>query len=384
MVNMLIYFCLIIPIAAVIILAWKFSAKMAWWEYLLVFGIPLIAIVIAKYTSVATQVMTKEIWNTYLTKATYYEPWNEYIHQACYQTCTDKDGNTYSCNPYDCSYVQYHPAYWEAMDNTGRKTSITSKFYSELCVTWNNKYFEEMHRSYHTIDGNAYNTVKDTSFDHIIPRTTVHMYENRVKCSRSVFNFSEVDSEDVRSYGLYKYPPEPEFGYNPILGFYNPKASARLQKYNGLLGSMKQVHMMVLVFKDQPVQAALLQESYWKGGNKNEFILCIGIKDTAIQWAKVISWTEVDELKIRVEKEVQNMPLDMIKIADYMAGQVRAQFQRKHFRDFSYISVEPTMTAVWVTLIITILITVGVTIFALKNDFDQNGKSGFNGHIYRR
>jgi hypothetical protein len=59
----------------------------------------------------------------------------------------------------------------------------------------------------------------------------------------------------------------------------------------------------------------------------------------------------------------------MTKIVDYMAGQVKLKFQRKHFREFSYISVEPTMTAIWVTLVITILITVGLSIYTVKNRF---------------
>lgn len=365
---MLIYLCLIIPLVAVIFLAVKFHKSLVWWEYLLVFGIPALAIVGAKYASVASQTMTPEIWNTYLTKATYYEPWNEWIYKRCCSTCTDSKGNTYECNCHDCSYVQYHPARWEAKDNLGRTTGISPEYYAQLCNMWNNRSFEELNRNYHTMDGNAYNTVNDTAFDHIVPRTTTHMYENKVKCSKSVFNFAEVDSEDVAAYKLFKYPPAVEFNYNPILGFYDPKASLKLQRYNASIGSWKQVHMLVLVFKDQPVQAAIMQEGLWKGGNKNEFILCVGIKDTSINWAKVISWTEVDELKIRVEKEVQSMPLNMEKIVDYTASQVRLQFQRKHFKDFSYISVEPTMTAVWVALIITILITVGLSIYVVKND----------------
>jgi hypothetical protein len=366
---MLIYLCLIIPIIAIIFLAVKFQKSMVWWEYLIVLGIPTIAIVGAKYASVASQTMTPEIWNTYLTKATYYEPWNEYIHKTCCSTCTDSKGHSYECNCHDCSYVQYHPAYWEAKDNLGHTTRISSDYYANLCNLWNNRSFEDKHRHYHSIDGDAYNTVKDTIFDHIVPRTSTHTYENRVKCSKSVFNFAEVDSEDVVAYKLFKYPHNVEFNYNPILGFYDPKASLKLQRYNAQIGSWKQVHMLILVFKDQSVKAAIMQEGYWKGGNKNEFILCIGIRDTAITWAKVISWTEVDELKIRVEKEVQGMPFNLTGIVDYMAGQVKLKFQRKHFREFSYISVEPTMTAIWVTLVITILITVGLSIYTVKNRF---------------
>ena len=379
---MLIYVCLIIPIIAVIFLAVKFQKKMAWWEYLTVMGVPTLAIIIAKYASVATQTMTPEIWNTYLTEATYYEAWNEYIHKTCCSTCKDSKGNSYECNCHPCDYVEYHPAYWEAKDNTGRTVSIGSDRYAFLCGLWQNKAFREMHRPSYTIDGDAYDTKKDTVFDHLIPYTSTHIYENRVKCSKSVFNFAEVDSEDVKDYKLFNYPSNVNFNYNPILGYNDPAASLKLQRYNAQLGSWKQVHMLILVFKDQPVKAAVMQEGYWKGGNKNEFILCIGVKNTSITWAKVISWTEVDELKVRVEKEVQGMPLNMGKIVDYMVGEVKMKFQRKHFRDFSYISVEPTMTAIWIALAITLLTTVGLAIFVVKNDFDQNSGPGRRG--YRR
>jgi hypothetical protein len=371
---MIIYFCLLIPMIAVIFLAIKFHKSMAWWEYLLVYGVPALIIVVTNYASVATQTMTPEIWNTYLTQATYYEPWNEYIHKTCCSTCTDSKGNSHECNCHDCSYVQYHPARWEAKDNIGHTSSISPAYYAQLCQVWNNRTFEDKHRPHYTIDGDAYNTVKDTVFDHIVPRTSTHSYENRVKCSKSVFNFAEVDSGDIADYKLFQYPPAVEFGYNPILGFYDPKASLRLQQYNAQYGSWKQVHMLILVFKDLPVKAAIMQEGLWKGGNKNEFILCLGVKDTSITWAKVISWTEVDELKVHVEKEVMGMPLNMTSIVDYMAKQVGLQFQRKHFKEFSYISVEPTMTAIWIALALSILSTVGLCIFAVKNDFDQNGR----------
>ena len=373
---MLIYTCLIIPIIAIIFLVVKFQKKMAWWEYILVLAIPTLAIVITKSASVTSQTMTPEIWNTYLTGATYYEPWNEYIHKTCCSTCRDSKGRTYECNCHSCDYVRNHPAYWEAKDNMVHTIKIGSDQYAFLCNLWQNRTFREMNRPSYTIDGDAYDAKKDTIFDHLVPYTSKHIYENRVKCSRSVFNFAKVDSEDVKDYKLFNYPPMINYNYNPILGYNDPRASLKLQRYNALFGSWKQVHMLILVFKDLPVKAALMQEGYWKGGNKNEFILCIGIKNTSITWAKVISWTEVDELKVRVEKEVQDMPLDMTKIVDYMVGQVKMKFQRKHFREFSYISVEPTMTAIWVALIVTIILTVGLSIFVVKNDFDQDFGTG--------
>jgi hypothetical protein len=376
---MIIYLCLIIPIIAICVLAWKFHAKMAWWEYLLVFGVPALCIVATKTTSSFMQKTSTEYWNTYLVSATYYEDWDEWIDKTCYHTCYDQckdsDGNSYQCNPhdcnpYDCSYREYHPAYWEATDNTGKTIHINQGQFDDLCRLWGKRVYEDLNRHYYRDDGDAFHTSFDGKMEHTVPYTTKHIYENKVKCSKSVFNFAKVDSEDVNAYGLYDYPPADGFGYNPILGWSTPEASKKLQQYNAQLGSVKQVHMMILVFKDKPVMAALCQEGLWKGGNKNEFILCIGTDGKQVTWAKVISWTEVDELKIRVEKTVQAMPFDLNAISDYMAKEVRAKFVRKQFKDFSYLSIEPTQGAIWTAFIITFIATIGLAVFCVKNDID--------------
>jgi hypothetical protein len=376
---MLIYFCLIIPLIAVCVLAWKFHAKMAWWEYILVFGVPVICIVATKATSSFMQTSDTEYWNTQLVKVTYYEDWDEWIHKTCercHEDCTGsgEDRRCHEdCTSYDCSYREYHPEYWEAEDNTGHKIGISREYFEQLCKLWGSRSFVNLNRNFYRDDGDAYTSTFDNNFEHTIPYTSAHIYENRVKCSRSVFNFAEVDTEDVNAYGLYSYPPANGFWYDPILGGGDPVASRRLQIYNAQLGAWKQVHMMILVYKDQPVKAAIYQEGYWKGGNKNEFILCIGVRDNKIAWAKVISWTEEDMLKVGVEKAVVSMPLDLSAISDYMAKEVKNKFVRKQFKDFSYITVEPTLTAIWIAFAITLLTTVGLSVFVVRNDFDSTG-----------
>jgi hypothetical protein len=54
-----------------------------------------------------------------------------------------------------------------------------------------------------------------------------------------------------------------------------------------------------------------------------------------------------------------------------MAGEVKKSFVRKQFKDFSYISVEPTSTAVAITFVLTFLVTIGLSIFAVKNGWRQ-------------
>lgn len=60
-------------------LAVFFTKKIAWWEYFLLFLIPVMAIFVAKTASVYDQVQDKEYWNTYLTNAKYTEYWSTWV-----------------------------------------------------------------------------------------------------------------------------------------------------------------------------------------------------------------------------------------------------------------------------------------------------------------
>jgi hypothetical protein len=114
-----------------------------------------------------------------------------------------------------------------------------------------------------------------------------------------------------------------------------------------------------------------MQEAYWKGGNKNEFILCVGVKDKYIQWTKVISWTDREQLKVRVARKVKEMDtLSMPNVINYVAGEVRDGFVKKDFRQFDYLTVEPTETACIVALIISLLLTIGLMIFSVEDEYE--------------
>jgi len=255
-------------------------------------------------------------------------------------------------------------------DNLGNGYGISQGQFEELCKKWNNRTFRELNRHYYHKDGDAYVTTFNGKLESVVPVCIEHSYENKVKASKADFNFIKVDSSEAKE--LFKYPTENQFNYNPILGYNDQAASLRLSQYNALNGSAKQLHMMVLVFSGKPMEYGKLQESYWTEGNKNEFILCVGTSgNNHIAWTKVISWTEVQYLKVDVENTVRAMDsLDMMKIVDYMGNTVPKSFVRKQFKDFNYLTIEPTKTAVVVTFIITLLICAGLSFFAIANDAD--------------
>lgn len=381
----MIYACMVIPLIAVIFLSWKFPKRMTILERVLVFAIPAIAIIIAKFVSVATMTSDTEYWNSYATKVVYYEPWSTWVTKTCTREVCSGSGENRKCRTktYDCSECEHHSARWVVYDNTGKTFSTNGSHFNQLCKRWNNRSFKDMHRSISHggfgcgEDGDAYVTEYPGDFDLTQPICKQHRYENKVQCSKSVFNYEPVDSETIEYFGLYRYPHYESMGiynYNPLIGAKDSKAAQKLSYHNAHLGVLKQVHMMLVVFHDKSIEAAEWQEAHWGNGNKNEFILCLGEKDGKVDWAQVISWTEKEDLKVRVARKAKEIGwdhMDLVAIVDMMAEEVRSGYVRKEFADFSYIKVEPTPMAVFWTFLITVVITVGISLFSVLNGYDR-------------
>lgn len=388
----MIWFNLVIPLIAILVMLVFFRKRMAWWEYILIFAIPCMGIAIAKFSSVHSQTTDTEFWNSHIVNAQYVEEWETWDYETCTREVCSGSGKDRSCHSesYDCSHCDEYGPSWTAYNNLGQSINISQQKFEEFTKIWNNRVFADQNR--HIInhwgcgkDGDAYVTETDGVFEHIQPYSASMTYENKVQCSKSVFNFQEVDSADIKDFSLFEYNLNYNgFNYNPIFGWPDRDASKRLSQWNGLLGRSKKIHMLILVFFDKPYEAAMAQESYWKGGNKNEFILCIGLnKNKEIGWTKVISWTEVDRLKLDVERTVLTMPFNLSAIVDTMASYTKKDFVKKSFKDFSYLTVEPTQRAIFICFIVTLVLTIGLCVFSVLNPFNEDGVEGEFGNRRR-
>jgi hypothetical protein len=235
-----------------------------------------------------------------------------------------------------------------------------------------------MHRSYHTINGDLYVTTWPGDDLRLEPMITKHSYENRIKASNSVFKFQDVDP---KKFGLFEYPDVTNYyNQNCILGnggITQPVANLQLNKWNAKFGAAKQIRVFILVFRNQPVEAGFEQECYWKGGNKNEFVVTLGVNDKdEITWCHPFSWTEVEILKIEVREAIakQNVTLNLEKIVQDLTPRLQA-FKRKSFKDFEYLTVEPPTWCIVLTFLISIGCNVGVAYWVVNNEFQDDGSS---------
>jgi len=109
---MWIFGAIFIPIIVAIVLFAFFKHRTMWWEVLIPLVASIIFILISKWVAISSLTSDTEYWNDVITEARYYEEWDEWIDQTCETCTTDNDGNQ-DCTTYDCSYRDYHGAYWQ-------------------------------------------------------------------------------------------------------------------------------------------------------------------------------------------------------------------------------------------------------------------------------
>jgi hypothetical protein len=361
---------------------------MAWWEYLLQFGIAVVLIVIMKIVGEKAQTNDTEYWGDLIKKVEYYEKYSIWDHETCsrqVQCGTDSKGNAIYCTEYyDCSHLDTYPARWEAITVSGWNISITKSDYESLVKKFQAvPQFRDMHREKEcgfgdrvVDDGNMYYAEWKGSPETSEFVSKTHTYENKVQCSNSVFNYRPVSEEDIKAFGLYHYPDIRSYKVPTILGGSNlpelSQAEQKLQFLNGDLGPKKQLRVWILIFRNKTLSSAKLQEAYWKNGNKNEFVVTIGLNNLdEVQWCYPFSWTEVQELKISTRNfVVAQKKIDLVALADFLYPELRSKWVRKQFKDFSYLTVEPPLWGLIVAFVLQILFNVFYSIWAVRNEFD--------------
>lgn len=391
---MLVYFSFVIPIIISLILFIFFRHKIQWWEIAVPMVISVLLVLLAKWICVSSLTSDTEWLGGYVTEVRYYEPWDEEVScrhpKYCdeYDRCCSRDskGNCNSCTRrVQCGYkhlydVDYHSEYWLAKTTLSDYSISENRYYQLVKQFGTGKNFVDMHRDYHSIDGDMYSTVFDNDDSKLEPVAESHTYENRPMVSNSIYKYEEIDSFDIKTYKPFDYPSiTNDFHQKVLLGHNDKKIEQRLQVLNSRFGAPKQIRIFFLVFKNQPREAGLIQERYWQGGNKNELIICVGTDAIGnVNWGHVISWTDETAVKIKIKHQIENNKnLDINHILDTVEEEIKTDWKRKPFHDFDYLNIEPTTTQVIWILILTLIVNIGLAYWIVINEFevDNNGKS---------
>lgn len=373
---MIVWFALLIPILVTAALVWRFHHQVHAGEVALMLGVPTILVCAGKHLADTAATHDVEYLGDFVVTAEYLEDWNETVpcrHPKYRTVGTGKNRHTVFAGYHHLYDVDYHPAQWWLRTATGRGLRAEPAQFDALCLQWKRKTFVELRRRYHTNDGDKWETAWDQAADTLVPVVVPHAYENRVQAAGTVFAFPAIDPAKSP---VFAYPPIDGWHRQPAIlgGEELPRrgeAALALERANGTLGPEKQVKVFLCVFKDRPLQAGLDQEAYWKGGNKNEFVVCVGVDGRGMpQWAYPFSWTKADDLKIAARNQLLggDAPLDLPAYVAWLAGEIRARWRRRDFAEFNYLTVDPPAWAVVLVYLLTMAACGGLGAWAVLND----------------
>lgn len=391
---MAIYLAFLIPVIFAILLFIFFRHQTQWWEVSIPMVATVVFVLVAKWICVNNLISDEEWLGGYITSVEYSQPWDEEVpcRHPIYCTSCSGSGKNRSCRTYVCGHhhaydVDFHPEYWYAV-TTLNDFGISQSRYNKLVDQFGSgKQFVDLHRNYHSIDGDKYETRWDNNDETLEPCVQSESYDNRPKASHTIFHFQELDSVEIKTYKPFDYPPvDDDHKQKTLLGYEDRAAHHLLQVVNSELGASKQVRVFLLIFKNQPREAGLVQERYWQGGNMNEIIVCVGINDSNdIQWGHTFSWTESTGVKIKIRNEIEEEAvLDLPKIINTIQDEIKFEWKRKDFHDFDYINIDPTITqTIWI-YILTILVNIGIAWWIIENEFTDEDSSSYYGKKSRK
>lgn len=370
----------IVPFITAFILLLFYRKETVWWEYLVLLLPSILLYFFTKAIIVEMSSSATEYLGTYAVKVSHYDKWDEWIKRTCSRQVyigRDSKGNArYRTEYYDCSYRDVHPEYWEMTDKDGNSFTISKDEYNKVAKLWNTEErFKDMHRDYYIIDGDMQYYEWGGEKTTMRSITYPHTYKNKVKASKSIFNFRNVSKEEAVALALFDYPKVGRYySQNPIIGCKNAtdKEINSFKYLNGYYGEKYQITSFVLCFYNRDISVSEEQRNYWVGGNKNEFVICIGLDSLSnkIQWSNCFSWMDEPKLEVATEQFLANEDtLDLMSLSSFLEKKIPTDWKRKEFEDFDYINIQLSTGQYIGILILILLYNIGISIFIIRNDF---------------
>ena len=388
----------IFPVAIAGVLVLLFHNYDLWWMYLIMIAVCelILALIIHRASR------TAEYLSGFALNVQHHEPWTERVKRTEYYT--DSQGNSRSRTVVE--YV-HHPDAWFMPLNTGMCIPITRGVYDYYRTIWQTP--EEWINPYHpncVSGGGGQLHMWNGEYENAATHTYKGLYINYVANSNSIFRKERITKSDIEKYGLIDYPKferrqleidavlrSPKL---PAWARASQKSQQAFQLLNAFAGARHQIHVFVLLFDySQGITTALKQQAYWKGGNKNEFVVCLGVDVShiepekiknkvppiAVKWCKAFSWCDMPRLESATESYfIENNELHLNNFAEWLRGHM-GLWKRKEFKDFKYLGVQLSpkrkrMVAITTALfcIIMVVITCIVAVRARRNDYANQDK----------
>lgn len=143
-----------------------------------------------------------------------------------------------------------------------------------------------------------------------------------------------------------------------------------LNEMNADLGVKHQVDVMVVLTSHKDPEFADALEAKWLFGPKNAVIVVLGSTDgTMVQWARVVSISDVELLKINLRDNLPGKPLNL-DVLNTIETEVVAHFKRTPMEKYSYLEsvAEPTPSGAFIAYVVTFAVLIALAVYFHRKD----------------
>lgn len=332
------------------------------------------------------RVSDDEYLGSFIASVSHEDAWTELIPYIV-QVPAGKDSNGNTIYRQETRIrEQYHPEQWMMDTNIGTRHYINRRSYQNIVDTWRTAPYGYNYTGSHILGGVRYgrtywfndileaNKEEPNPLDNpyvrecFFPLTEEHQYVNKVRNSHSIFKFEAISKSKAKELGLYDYPPVKGYFQQCILGREFPQeVHDAFLLLNSWYGAQHQIHVYVICFDAaKGIKIAEQQRAYWEGGNKNEFVVCLGLDGDQVKWSHAFSWMDEPTLSVMTEDYFRDHEeLDLIAFSNWLRENL-SSWKRKNFNDFKYLSVSLTPTQNYVLFALVVAINIGLAYLILQ------------------
>lgn len=180
---------------------------------------------------------------------------------------------------------------------------------------------------------------------------------------------------EVETWGLFSETKAgPTLFPQQIKGYSSQDVNNHLARQNAIIGKDKEVVVWFLVHNNLDPFTRHMQESLWKGGHKNEFVVSLRVDSLSsnVVWGHVFSWTDSEITKIRVRDfatSIDKLTDEPLKeLIDFTINKITLTYKRKPFKEFKYLKVSIPLNVVLLVYFLQILLNLGVGFYVVTVD----------------
>ena len=276
------------------------------------------------------------------------DSWTELVEKT--ETKTDNKGKTYTVTRIE---ERYHREKYYFNTTRGSKIDTDCVFYSYVRdlwrlprhhLTWSGSHIKGGVRHGSRYVRSDFDCEDREDSKYWVPVTESHSYKNKIRVSNSIFKFEKIDKASAAEMGLLDYPAIRSYDAPCVLSkdcVVKSSTDELFRKFNARYAPEFQMRLYILLFdSDRSIAITEMQRAYWQGGNKNEFVVCIGLRnDCEVAWARAFSWADEQVKEVETAQWLMRNPkIDWHEFHDWLRCHL-TDWKRKEFKDFDYINV---------------------------------------------